>query len=109
MAKRVWIISELYYPEDTSTGFIITKIAEGISARYAVSVICSQPTYAKRGTRVAKRESRNHVDIFRCWGTLLNKDILVLRLINLLTITLSMWWALLWRVRANDRVITVTN
>jgi colanic acid biosynthesis glycosyl transferase WcaI len=99
----------LYYPEDTSTGYVMTKIAEGLSEQYAVGVLCSQPTYAKRGMRAPKHEFHNNVEIFRCRGTTFNKDSLALRLVNLLTISLSIWFTALWRLRRNDCVIVVTN
>ena len=80
-AKKLWIVSELYYPETSSTGYILTKIAEGLAAKaIPVSVLCSQPTYSARGTRASSREKRNRVNIHRCLGTTLNKDILFLLL-----------------------------
>ena len=30
--QKVWVVSELYYPEDTSTGFFLTEIAEELAA-----------------------------------------------------------------------------
>lgn len=108
MSNRVWIISELYYPEDTSTGYVMTTIAEGLSSHFSVNVLCSQPTYAKRGTRAAASETHNNVKVFRTWGTTFNKDVLLLRIINILTISLSILLAALRRFRRNDRVIVVT-
>ena len=109
MSNRVWVISELYYPEDTSTGYVMTRIAEGLASQFSVNVLCSQPTYAKRGTRAPKCETHNNVKIFRTRGATLNKDILLLRIINLLTISLSIFWSSLRHFRPNDRVIVVTN
>lgn len=47
---RLWVVSELYYPEQTSTGYFMTELAEGLAASRDVRVICSQPTYTARGT-----------------------------------------------------------
>jgi glycosyltransferase involved in cell wall biosynthesis len=106
---KVWIMSELYYPEDISTGYVMTKIAEGLSAHYAVHALCGQPTYSKRGTRAPRQELHNGVEINRCFGTTFNKDVLPLRAVNLLTISFSIWLAALWHLRRDDRVIVVTN
>ncbi len=107
---RFWIVSELYYPETAATGYILTKLAEGVAKNQSnVKVLCGQPTYRDRGVRAPDHEVHNGVEIFRAPSTTLNKDILPLRLINLVTITFSLFFATLRRLRHNDRVLVVTN
>jgi len=108
-APRLWVVSELYHPELTSTGYFLTGLAEGMAASRVVRVICSQPTYAARGTRAATTEVRNGVHIERCVGTRFDKDRLALRLINLVTISVSIGWLVFRRVRRGDVVLVVTN
>lgn len=108
-ARRVWFLSELYYPEDVSTGYFVTRIAEGLADTYDVRVLCSQPTYEARGTRAPRTEERQGVLIHRCAATALTKDILPLRAINVATISLSIFVNSLWRIRGGDTVIVVTN
>ena len=55
--ERLWVISELYYPEETSTGYYLTKIAEGLADDFEVKVICGQPNYSRRGT---ERHAASH-------------------------------------------------
>lgn len=107
--NRVWIISELYYPEETSTGHFMTKIAEGLSLEFAVKVLCAQPTYSKLGVRAPKREIHNGADIVRCYSTTFDKNKLPLRIINLLTISLSIFLNALRYLRYGDFVLVVTN
>lgn len=107
--KKIWVISELYYPEETSTGAFLTQTAEGLAGRFSVSVLCSQPTYGARGQRAPRNELRNGVDILRSWGTTFNKDVLPLRLINMATITISVMLNAIWHIRADDCVFVVTN
>jgi len=110
MTTKLWIVSELYYPEVTSTGYILTEIAEGLAASgLAVSVLCSQPSYSVRGMRASAKENRNKVVIHRSWGTTLDKDIFFFRLINLVTITASLFVNVLWRLKRFDSVLVVTN
>jgi glycosyltransferase involved in cell wall biosynthesis len=109
MSRKVWIISELYYPEETSTGYLLTRIAEGLTKMFSVYVLCSQPTYSARGKRGHKDEIINNVKIIRCLSTTFNKDIPILRFINLVTITLSILVNSLIRFAAGDCVIVVTN
>jgi glycosyltransferase involved in cell wall biosynthesis len=109
MADRIWVISELYYPEDSGTGYFLTVLAESMAASREVHVICGQPNNWLRGVRAPRREQRHGVNIRRCRGTTLNKDRLPLRLINLFTITFSMFFAALLHIRRGDLVLVVTN
>lgn len=107
--QRIWIASELYYPELTSTGYFLTGIAEGLAKYYDVSVLCGQPSYWARGVRAPAREMRNHVDVQRCWATTFNKNKLPCKIVNLITVSLSIFVAALFRFRRGDIVIVVTN
>jgi len=107
--KRIWVISELYYPEETSTGYYMTKIAEGLSSEFEVKVLCAQPSYSKRGLRAPKKERHNGVDIFRCYSTTLDKNKLLHRVFNLLTISFSIFFNALLYLRSNDIAFVVTN
>jgi glycosyltransferase involved in cell wall biosynthesis len=109
MTKKVWIVSELYYPEETSTGYIVTKIAEGLSPHYQPHALCSQPTYSARGISAPVREVYNGVVIRRCRATTLNKDVLPFRLVNLLTISLSMFLHAVGSFKQGDVVLVATN
>lgn len=109
--SRIWVVSELYYPEDTSTGYYLTKIAEGLAERSqsTVHVLCGRPSYARRGQKVPTTEIHEGVSIRRCFGTTWNKDRLLLRLVNLITLSLSIFFQAAWRFRRGDRVLVVTN
>ncbi len=109
MIKRVWVISELFYPEETSTGYFLTKIADGLAKESSVNVLCSQPTYAARNQKAKKCEIRNGVFITRCWSTVLDKDVLPLRLLNMITFTLSVLLKAIKCFRPGDYVLVVTN
>ena len=103
------MVSELYHPEETSTGYFVTHIAEALAGEHEVHVLCSQPTYSGRGTRAPSRETRHGVDVERCWSTTFPKDNLPLRALNVLTFSLNVMWRALVRFRRNDVVIVVTN
>lgn len=105
----LWVVSELYYPEETSTGYYLTKIAEGLALDRNVKVICGQPSYSMRGTRAPSHEHHENVEIFRAAGTTLNKDVIPFRLVNMFTLGLSVFFVAARRFRAGDRVLVVTN
>ena len=107
--RRLWVISELYAPEETSTGYVLTRIAEALAEDFEVGVLCGQPTYSARGTRAPVRELRNGVRVRRCAGTTLDKNRLWGRLINFATAGTSMFVNALRKIRRHDVVLVVTN
>jgi colanic acid biosynthesis glycosyl transferase WcaI len=109
-AKRstLWILTEVYYPEEISTGYYLTTIAEGLATSENVHVLTGQPKHMARGTRALRREERNGVNITRVWGTTLDKNVLIFRLINMLTIGVSMFIRSALSFRRGDKVLVVT-
>ena len=105
----LWIVSEVYFPEETSTGHYLTMIAEGLAKERSVSVICAKPNYSKRGVDVPRREFRNGVAIFRCRSTSLDKNNHIFRIINMITVTFTIFITMIGRVRHRDVVIVGTN
>ncbi len=109
--STLWIISELYYPEETSTGYYMTRIAEGLAApehSENVAVICGQPNYSARGKISPKFEEHKGVNIHRCASTRLDKNVLPFRLLNMLTLSCSIFFKALFRIKRGDRLLVVT-
>jgi glycosyltransferase involved in cell wall biosynthesis len=106
---KLWIISELFYPEQTSTGYFLTEIAKGLVDDMDVHVVCGQPTYSEHGMKAPRREHWRGMSIFRLPATSFRKDRLVLRAINTVTLTISALIYLLLHVRRNDKILLVTN
>lgn len=105
---RLWVVSELYYPEETSTGYYLTRIAEGLADDFDVKVLCGQPTYSARGVVAPKHEIHNNVEIFRAAGTTLDKNVIGFRVVNMITLGLSIFLKGVWNFRRGDRVLVVT-
>jgi len=106
--QTLWVVTELYYPEVTSTGYYLTQIAEGLTDDFAVKVLCGQPNYSARGTKALKRETHKGVEIFRVGGTTLDKNVIIFRLINMLTLSLSVFLKAVRNFRKGDKVLVVT-
>ncbi len=107
--NTLWVVTELYYPELTSTGYYLTTIAESLAKNRKVKVLTGQPTYSARGQRAPKREVRNGVEIFRAWGTTLDKNLLPFRLINMVTFAMSILFRAVFLFKPKDQVLVVTN
>lgn len=107
-AKRLWILTEVYYPEDISTGYYLTSIAEGLANDFEVKVLCGQPKHMSRGLTAPKTEVRNGVEIYRAWATTLDKNVMLYRLLNMFTIGIAMFYNSLKRFRKGDKILVVT-
>lgn len=107
--QKLWIISELYYPEQTSTGYFLTGIGEGLAADYDVQVICSKPTYSERGMNVPRTEERAGTRIHRMRSTRFDKDSAIGRLFNMLTFTIATIFFFTIHARRGDVMLVVTN
>ncbi len=103
------VFSELYWPEDTSTGFFVTGIAEGLAQEREVLVFCAQPTYGRRGLRAPRQERHRDVDVHRVTSTTFTHHRSLGRAINSLTIAGSLSFHALRQLRADDQVLVVTN
>lgn len=106
--QTLWVVSELYYPEETSTGYYLTRIAEGLADDFKVKVLCGQPNYSARGVKSPKREVHRKVEIFRAWGTTLDKNVIPFRILNMLTLGWSIFWKAFLKFRKNEKVLVVT-
>ena len=107
--QKLWIISELFYPEQTSTGYFLTEIAKGLVDDMDVHVVCGQPTYSEHGIKAERREDWRGMSICRLRATSFGKDRLVLRAINTITLTVSVFVYMLLHAGKNDRILLVTN
>jgi glycosyltransferase involved in cell wall biosynthesis len=104
----LWVITELYYPENNQTGYYMTGIAEGLSDDFEVKVICGQPNYAAKGTLAPKKEFHEGVEIFRVWGTTLDKNVIVFRLLNMLTLGASIFLKSLVKIKKGQSIVVVS-
>ena len=107
--QRVFVVSELYYPEETSTGHALTSIAEGLAPHFNVRVICAQPSYSMRGVKAPRREYHGGVEIIRVWSSSLDPHRVATKLVNYVTVSSSCFARSLREFRSGDSVLVVTN
>ncbi len=105
----VWMISDLFYPEETSTGHYLKHICLGLREHASVKVLSGQPRYERRGHTVPRYEEYQGIQIWRCQGTTLDKNVLAFRAVNVATIMASMMWQTWRKVKRNDVVVVTTN
>ena len=107
---RVIILSELYFPEQTSTGYFLTKTAEGLAEVYEVKVITGPATkFLLPFSGILTNEVINKVEIWRCNGTTFDKNHFSGRLVNLITRSTAIFCKALLLCNDQDLILVVTN
>lgn len=110
--KRVWLITEIYYPVKTSTGYYMTEIAEYLALRgLEVHVICTGCTYnvGEVNSKPFQNELCNGVSIHRVFVGDINKNNFIKRTLRLFLSSCKLFFRLLSLVRSGDELLVVTN
>lgn len=105
--QRIWIYSELFYPEQTSTAFIMSKIANRLAMKYDVNVICGEASYDKG--KQLNFELNKSIHLKRLKSLKANKDSTIQRVLKFIVISTQFFLHLLFHVKSGDKVFTVTN
>lgn len=111
MGKRLWIISEYYYPIVTSTGYYMTEIAEYLASRgMDVNVICTGSRYNETDIYEIKEfEIHNGVKIHRAKVKEIDKNSFIKRSIRLLYSSGALVKKIFSLVKKEDKLLVVTN
>ena len=100
--KKYWFISEYYWPNDNSTGHIITRIIDAFTKEYKVNILTI-------GNINAEERNQNTSTIRLKEGMYLDKNNSLQRLAKLIILSFRMSNILLMSVKKNDVIISVTN
>ena len=84
--KKLWILSELFYPETTSTAYIMTDLAKKLSEKYEVHVLCGNPTYDTTDNIVPL----DNITVHRINDKKIDKNNRIKRLVRALTLSNKM-------------------
>lgn len=105
---RYWIVSELFYPEEVSTGYVMTRIAEKINETESVGVICGPLGYQAEVFKAKYKISEN-ILIKRVNTPRFNKNNLFLRIFGFFLLTTCIAIKIIINVKKGDKLILVTN
>lgn len=109
--KILWIVTELFPPDETSTSYILGQIANAMTKKYKVKIICGPEIYDKR----KKLDENNHfcldksIDVFRANGADLDKNTTKGKALSFLLMSKRMISLVKQHVRKDDKVLMVTN
>ena len=107
--KKIWIVSELFYPDETSSGYYLTEIAKKIAQCKDVNVICGPLSYEKKSNLISEQPLPSGINVFRVKVIALDKNKIISRIIRLINLTLSFAFKIAFKVRNKDKVLLVTN
>lgn len=111
MKQRLWIISELFPPDETSTSYIMGEIANAMTRKYDVGVICGPEIYDKRKkfNKDNKFQLDSSIDIYRAVGADLDKNTTKGKVLSFLLMSKRMMILVNSLVKKGDKVLMVTN
>lgn len=113
MNKRItlWIVSELFPPDETSTSYILGEIANAMVEKYQVKVICGPEIYDKR----KKLDENNKfkldasIEVFRAHGADLDKNTKKGKALSFLLMSKRLYSLAQKNIMKEDKVLMVTN
>ena len=108
--KKIWIVTELFYPEETAVAYIFTRIANYLANSYQVKVICGPEFYDnnKKGF-IDNLNILSGIEIFRTKSLNLNKNSLIQRTIKIMIISLRMGFLMCRKIHKGEIVLLATN
>ena len=102
MKSKLWIASELFYPDQTSSAFYITKIANELADKYEVHVVTATKE-AESNVYLDPRIKVNRI------SSDFNKNSLLSRAIGFIYVSLAFFFFLLKRMKKNENLLIITN
>jgi len=107
--RRLWIMSELFFPEETSTSLIILQIANRLCEKYSIKVLCGNPIYSISDIDKSVVFPDKSIEIKRINHYYINKDNLFKRTSRAFFLSFEMVKELYHKVKPEDTVLVITN
>lgn len=109
--KRLWIITELFPPDETSTSYILGEIANACTSEYDVHVICGPDVYDSR-----KQLDKDHpfclnpaIEVIRVEGLGIDKNTMLGKTRSFFAMSRRLYKVAKKHIRTGDKVLLVTN
>jgi glycosyltransferase involved in cell wall biosynthesis len=107
--QRIVLVSELFFPEESATAHILTKIACKLARDFELLVLTGPASYEGRAHHNEANPPIDDNSIVRTWAPELSKNKLLGRLARFLMLTVGLGWKTLLKSRRTDTVFAVTN
>lgn len=107
MGRELIIVSELFYPDKTSTAYIMTKIADKLTTSAELTVISGDHYY--NGGKFENNITAKPYNIIRVDSGKLDKNKLLSRIYKLISTSWKLYRKLSSVIKENSEVLIVTN
>ena len=109
--ETLWIISELFPPEETSTGYIMGEIANAMIQKYDVKVICGPEVYDEKKKSVSGNANTidERIELIRVAPVKEDKRSKLSRIKKFLFMSWHLYQVARKRINRGDRVLMVSN
>lgn len=109
--KKLWIVSELFPPDETSTAYILGEVSNALAEKYDVKVICGPEIYDKRKKLDTQHRFVLHpgIEVFRVSSLDVDKNKVIGKIRSVFSASLNISKEVRRRVSKNDKVLLVTN
>lgn len=109
--QTLWIVTELFPPDETSTSYILGEIANAMVRKYKVKVICGPEIYDKRKQLDKNNRFKfdNSIELFRVNGADLDKNTTKGKALSFLLMSRRLYLLAKEKIRKEDKVLMVTN
>jgi hypothetical protein len=108
--RKLWIVTELFYPDETSTSYILSNIANKLIEKYEVNVISGSALYQKN--KVIENNTfclDDKINVFKVYNKAFDKNSILQRTLKIILLTINLSYSLLKKVNKDDKVFIVTN
>lgn len=109
--QRLWIVTELFPPDETSTAYILGEIANAMIAKYQVKIICGPEIYDKRKKldENNKFKLNSSIEVLRANGADLDKNTKTGKALSFVLMSKRLFALAKKNIKNEDKVLMVTN
>lgn len=109
--KQLWIVTELFPPDETSTAYILGEIANALAQKYTIGVICGPEIYDKRKKLDEKNKFQlnSSIKVLRANGADLDKNTTKGKFFSFLLMSKRLYTLAKVNIHKEDKVLMVTN
>lgn len=109
--QTLWIVTELFPPDETSTSYILGEIANAMTKKYDVKVICGPEIYDKRKKIDVENKFvlDSSIEVLRALGADLDKNTTKGKALSFLLMSKRLYGLAKANIKKEDKVLMVTN
>lgn len=109
--KKLWIVTELFPPDETSTSYILGEMANAAAKEYDVHVICGPEVYDARKKLDVEHpfELNPTIQVIRAEGLGIDKNTTIGKARSFLAMSHRLYKLTKQNIKKGDKVLLVTN